>query len=325
MINTRKMITSDIITLCTFGILILMAGILFLLLSGTLFALLFDRKEMFFGVRLDGWMALASLFVKALVESVLLLLILRYPAFIDWLVKISLAFSCLLLADSVLTARLTHQENQILFPVPGIFFLLSIGLVILDREQRVNAGIAGPRTGVSCMNLRQGRWWVIPFGLVIVGIITGAYLSGIFPAVPVQNPDIGMTGPHSPNAIPVAAYCIIMEYNATRAADANLVPLTAEDFQNFPEFTKWMNGSTGTRAWYNDARTAGDFIDCQGRFHSFLNLSCSNLSTGECTSPLKKSPDLFVHDGRYYSVTCLPGFGMADHPGSPTTGTSQCP
>ena len=125
----------------------------------------------------------------------------------------------------------------------------------------------------------------------------------------------GPAVPQSSNITPVAAYCIIMEYNAARAAGANLIPLTDKDFLDFPEFTQWMNGSTGSGSWYNDARSAGDFIDCQGRFHAFLNLSCRNLSAGECASASKKSPDLFVHDGRYYSVSCLPGFGMSGHPG----------
>jgi hypothetical protein len=116
-----------------------------------------------------------------------------------------------------------------------------------------------------------------------------------------------------------------MEYNATLAAGANLIPLTAGDFRDFPDFTKWMNGTTGSRFWYNDARSAGDFIDCGGRFHEFLNLSCRNLSPEECASPSKKTPDLFVHDGRYYSVTCLPGFGMYGHPGAPANMTTSCP
>jgi hypothetical protein len=175
------------------------------------------------------------------------------------------------------------------------------------------------------MNLPPAGRYVIPLALVIVGIISGAYLSGMFSAGPVHNPDTVTAVPHSSNTTSDGAYCIITEYDATRAAGANLIPLTAGDFRDFAEFTKWMNGSTGSGSWYNGARTAGDFIDCEGRYHAFLNLSCRNLTTEECSSASKKSPDLFVHDGRYYSVTCLPGFGMSGHPGSPANGTSSCP
>ena len=135
MTGNQKLMKSDLTKLCTFGILLLMAGILILLLFKSLFAILFDQKDLFFSFRLDGWTALVSLFAKALVELVLLILIIRYPAFVDWLVKISLAFSGFLLADSVLTARLTLQGNQIFSPVLGVLFLLSIGLAILYCEQ----------------------------------------------------------------------------------------------------------------------------------------------------------------------------------------------
>jgi hypothetical protein len=175
------------------------------------------------------------------------------------------------------------------------------------------------------MNLPQAGRWVIIFMLIIMGIIAGMYLSGMFSVHPAYNPDIGRPKAGGFNITTSAAYCFIIEYNATRATDANLIPLTGEDFRDFPEFTKWMNGTTGSNSWYNDARSAGDFIDCGGRFHAFLNLSCRNLSPEECTSPSKKSPDLFVHDGRYYSVTCLPGFGMDGHPGAPANLTSSCP
>ena len=144
------------------------------------------------------------------------------------------------------------------------------------------------------MNLHQAGQWVIPIVLVIVGIIAGMYLSGMFPASPAHNPDTGMAaGSHSFNTTSVAAYCIIMEYNATQAADANLISLTDKDFCDFPEFTKWMNGSTGSSSWYNGARSAGDFIDCQGRFHAFLNLSCRNLSPEEMHIHLKEIPRSF--------------------------------
>jgi len=175
------------------------------------------------------------------------------------------------------------------------------------------------------MNLPPAGRWVLPLTLITVGIIAGVYLSGMFPASPAHNPDTGAAVPPGSNTTSDAAYCIITEYGATQAARANLVPLTDGDFRDFPEFTKWMNGSTGSGSWYNGARTAGDFIDCRGRFRDFLNLSCRNLSPEECTSALKKSPDLFVHDGRYYSVSCLPGFGISGHPGSPAKGTSPCP
>jgi hypothetical protein len=131
MAENKNLMKSSLVQLCTFGILLLMAGILILLFSGTLFALLFDRRDLLFGLRLDGWAALISLFLKAVVESVLLFLIIRYPAFFDWLVKISLAFSGLLLVDSILTAKATLQGYQVFSAVPGVFFLLSAGLAIL--------------------------------------------------------------------------------------------------------------------------------------------------------------------------------------------------
>jgi len=138
MTDSQNFTKNDIIKFCTLGILLLMAGILVLLLSGALFALLFDRTDIFFGLHLDGWAALASLLSKAVVEFVLLSLIVRYPARLAWFVKISLVFSGLLLADSVLMAMPTLQENQKFSPVPGILFLLSIGLVILCHRQRMN-------------------------------------------------------------------------------------------------------------------------------------------------------------------------------------------
>jgi hypothetical protein len=131
----NKNMNRPLVQLCTLGILLLMAGILILLLSGTLFAIFFDWKDLFFGFTLNGWAALAFLFAKAVVESVLLFLIIRYPLSFDWLVKISFAFSVLLLADSILSAGMTLQGYQIFSPVPGVFFLLSIGLVILQNNQ----------------------------------------------------------------------------------------------------------------------------------------------------------------------------------------------
>ncbi|MGB7788836.1 hypothetical protein [Methanoregula sp.] len=79
MTGNKTPVTCLPVQLCTFGILLLMAGILILLLSGTFFAILFDRKDLLFGIVLDGWAAQVSLFVKAVVESVLLVLIdIRY-------------------------------------------------------------------------------------------------------------------------------------------------------------------------------------------------------------------------------------------------------
>lgn len=175
------------------------------------------------------------------------------------------------------------------------------------------------------MKLPQTRRGVIIFVLIIVGIIAGAHLSGLFSLNSAPSPDTGTTSAGGFNSTNSAAYCIITEYNATRATDANLIQLKAGDFRDFPEFTKWMNGSTGSGSWYNGARTAGDFIDCHGRFHVFLNLSCRDLSPEECSSASKKSPDLFVHDGRYYFVSCLPGFGMSNHPGARADNASPCP
>jgi hypothetical protein len=131
----NKNMNHPLVQLCTLGILLLVAGILILLLSGTLFAILFDRKDLFFGLPLNGWAALASLFAKAIVESVLLILIIRYPSLFDWLVKISFAFSGLLLADSIMSAGVPLQGYQFFSPVPGVFFLLSIGLLILQNNQ----------------------------------------------------------------------------------------------------------------------------------------------------------------------------------------------
>jgi hypothetical protein len=175
------------------------------------------------------------------------------------------------------------------------------------------------------MNLPQAGRWMIIFTLIIVGIIFWAYLSGMFFTSPAHNPGTGRTSAGGFTITTSSAYCFITEYNATRATGANLIPLTGEDFREFPEFTQWMNGTTGSAFWYNDVRSAGDFNDCGGRFHTFLNLSCRNLTPEECASPSKKTPDLFVHDGRYYSVTCLPGFGMYGHPGAPANMTTSCP
>jgi hypothetical protein len=133
MAENKNLMNRTLVQLCTLGILLLMAGILILLLSGTLFAILFDQKDLFFGFHMDGWAALASLFAKSIVESVLLLLIIRYPASFDWLVKISFVFSGLLLADSILSAGMPLQGYQIFSPVHGVFFLLSIGLLILQK------------------------------------------------------------------------------------------------------------------------------------------------------------------------------------------------
>ncbi|MDD1685655.1 hypothetical protein [Methanoregula sp.] len=173
-------------------------------------------------------------------------------------------------------------------------------------------------------NLSRAGRGVILLVLVIGGIIAGVYLSGMYSASPLRDPDPGTAVPCSTNTASGPDYCIIMEYGETRAARANLIPLVEKDFRAFPEFTRWMNCSTGSVSWYNDARTVGDFIDCGGRFHAFLNLSCRNLSEEECASAPKKSPDLFVHDGRYYFVSCLPGFGMSGHPGSPVNSSSSC-
>ena len=112
-----------------------------------------------------------------------------------------------------------------------------------------------------------------------------------------------------------------MEYDAARAADTRIVPVTDEDLRNFPEFGQWMNGTSGTEIWYNGARTAGDFIDCRNRFPAFWNISCRNISFAECTSPSQKSPTVFAYQGRYYFVSCYSGSGLSGHPGYP--GPSQ--
>nr|WP_321351921.1 hypothetical protein [uncultured Methanoregula sp.] len=82
-----------------------------------------------------------------------------------------------------------------------------------------------------------------------------------------------------------ALHCIVMEYDATRAAGTRIVPVTDEELRDFPEYWKWMNDTPVTKTWYDGARTAGDFTDCHNRFPAFWNLSCRNMSFAECTSP----------------------------------------
>jgi hypothetical protein len=132
MTENPKVLNGSLLQICTFGIILLLVGILFLLLSGTLFALLFDRTDLLFGIRLDGSAAGVSLFAKLVVEFVLLILITRYPASFGWFVKISLVFSVFLLVDSIVTAKMTLQSYQYFSPVLGLFFLSSIGLFVLQ-------------------------------------------------------------------------------------------------------------------------------------------------------------------------------------------------
>lgn len=126
------MINGSLLQLSTFGILILQAGILFLILSGTLFALVFDRTDMLLGIHLDGWAAGISLSAKIIVEVVLLIFIVRYPASFDWFVKISLVFSGFLLVNSIITAKTALQGYPFFSPVSGVLFVSGIGLAALQ-------------------------------------------------------------------------------------------------------------------------------------------------------------------------------------------------
>jgi hypothetical protein len=161
-----------------------------------------------------------------------------------------------------------------------------------------------------------------------VGIIAGINLSGIHI---LSSPDkVGeiMPVPTANTTLSSASHCIVMEYDATRAADTRIVPVTDEELRDFPEFWKWMNGTPVTKTWYDGTRTVGDFTDCHNRFPAFWNLSCRNMSFAECTSPLQKSPTVFAYQGRYYFVTCYSGFGLSGHPGypGPANGSAdECP
>jgi hypothetical protein len=127
MTERKKRLKESLLQLCTFGILILLAGILFLLLSSSLYALLFDRSVLLLGIHLKGWVAGAILAAKVAVEAVLIALIIRYPSNSEWLVKISLVLSALLLVDSIVTSK----GYPFISPVYGIFFFVSVGLVVL--------------------------------------------------------------------------------------------------------------------------------------------------------------------------------------------------
>ena len=82
-----------------------------LFFPGTLFALVFHRTDMLLGIHLDrGRGPENSLSAKIIVEVVLLIFIVRYPASFDWFVKISLVFSGFLLVNSIITAKTACRD-----------------------------------------------------------------------------------------------------------------------------------------------------------------------------------------------------------------------
>ena len=141
MASGQIMKSQSYVSLCLFGIILLMAGILVLLLGGNIYALLFDRTDILLGIPLDGWQAGISLLAKIIVEVVLIIFIVRYPASFDWFVKISLVFSGFLLVNSIIAAQTALQGYSFVSLVPGIFFLSGIGLAAIQMLKHQEGNI----------------------------------------------------------------------------------------------------------------------------------------------------------------------------------------
>lgn len=123
----------SVFTISTLVLLLLSAGILVLLLFGSGFALLFDRKDIFFGLSLDRGAAGIVLLIKVVLSVILLAILIDYPRHFHWFVTLSLVFSGLLLSDSIVTSLTTVTGFWFFSPVPGFYFLFSTGLFIIHQ------------------------------------------------------------------------------------------------------------------------------------------------------------------------------------------------
>ena len=105
-------------------------------------------------------------------------------------------------------------------------------------------------------------------------------------------------------------YCYIQEVQPDSIDGAVIVPLSAEDLKDFPQFGEIiMHPRNDAGEWYNGERTAGDFNDCQHQYEAFLNLSCKVMSYQDCQN--RTYPVVFTYGGRYFEPSCLPSFGCA--------------
>lgn len=128
-----KKIRENIFEICTFAMILLLAGILVLLLFGNGYALFFDRSDQFFGELLEGDCAGITLFIKVIISGILLVFLIFYPRYFTLFVKISLIFSGILLADSVVTTWTTITGYRSFSPVIGLYFLFSMALFVIHR------------------------------------------------------------------------------------------------------------------------------------------------------------------------------------------------
>ena len=151
-------------------------------------------------------------------------------------------------------------------------------------------------------------------GLLICALTGGCVLSGKSPG---QNVNPAGTTPGTPSVLSTETpqeccdYCYIQEAKPDSIDGAVIVPLTAENLKDFPQFGEIIMhpDEDGSKEWINGQRTAGGFNDCQHQFDAFLNLSCKVLSYEECQN--RTRPVVFTYGGRYFEPACLRDFSCA--------------
>ncbi|MFA5268871.1 MAG: hypothetical protein WC379_12945 [Methanoregula sp.] len=102
-------------------------------------------------------------------------------------------------------------------------------------------------------------------------------------------------------------YCFIQEVHPDFIRNSTIVHLTSADLNDFPQYDEGIkSGKNNQRDWINGQRTVSDFHDCEQQIEEFWNLSCRYIPYPECKT--KDAPKVFEYDGRYYEISCLPGF-----------------
>ena len=168
----------------------------------------------------------------------------------------------------------------------------------------------------------------IPVVLVLVGIIAGIYLTGMHILPSTDKAGEIVPVPTANTTLSSASHCIVMEYDAMRAADTRIVPVTDEELRDFPEVWKWMNGTpvTGPGIMVHEPQATSPIATTGSRRSGICHAGIYRRA--ECTSPSQKSPTVFAYQGRYYFVTCYSGFGLSGHPGYPgpaNDSAAECP
>jgi len=149
-------------------------------------------------------------------------------------------------------------------------------------------------------------------GLMVLVIAGGCVTNGTpvqdVPATPAVTDHLPASGPRTSARGITSAYCSVQEVRPGIIQGEAIINLTPEDFRDFPLYGDAIRrGKNTTQEWYNGYRFVSDFNDNRQQLEAFRNVSCRNSRNPSCDP--ERSPSLFVYDGQYYAISCLPGFG----------------